>query len=80
MRTLPFKQLPLAVKIAVGLTFYNAWLLIEELLINRSGLWRYMPYYKVASACVWDLAVAVVITLALWRASTRGNRLREEHP
>jgi hypothetical protein len=83
--TLPFKQLPLAVKIAVGVAFNNAWWSIEEFVINRRGLWKYMPYYKVADACVWDLMVAVVTTLAIWRASTRGvsrslDELREERP
>jgi hypothetical protein len=83
--TLPFKQLPLAVKIAVGVVLNNAWWSIEEFVINRRGLWKYMPYYKVADACVWDLMVAVVTTLVIWRASTGGvsrslDELREERP
>ncbi len=85
MGPLAFRQLPLAVKIAVGLVFFNAWWSIEEFVINREGLWKYMPYYKVAGACVWDLAVAVVISFAIWRASTPGSprsrgQLREERP
>ncbi|PYT17546.1 MAG: hypothetical protein DMF51_02190 [Acidobacteria bacterium] len=69
MGTLAFKQLPLVVKIAVGVVFNNAWWSIEEFVINRYGLWKFMPYYKVADPCVWDLAVAVITTLAIWRAS-----------
>jgi hypothetical protein len=85
MGTLAFQQLPLAVKIAVGVVFYNAWWSIEEFVIDRHGLWRYMPYYKVADPCVWDLAVATIISLAIWRASASGvsrslNQLREERP
>ena len=72
MRTLEFKQLPLSVKIAVGIAFLEAWVSIEQLVIDRYGLWKYMPYYKVTDACVWDLAVAVIISLTIWRASTRG--------
>ncbi|SRR6266496_3325136 len=51
METLPFKQLPLVLKIAVGVVFYNAWWSIEEFVIDRHGLWKYMPYYKVADPC-----------------------------
>jgi hypothetical protein len=69
MMPLPFKQLPLTVRIAVGVVFYNAWWSIEEFVIDRHGLWKYMPYYKVADPCIWDLAVGVIITLAIWRAS-----------
>jgi len=35
MGTLAFKQLPLVVKIAVGVVFNNAWWSIEEFVINR---------------------------------------------
>ena len=71
MGNLTFKQLPLVVKIAVGVVFNNAWWSIEEFVINRHGIWRYMPYYKVDDACIWDLMVAVVTSLAIWRASVR---------
>jgi hypothetical protein len=74
METMSFKQLPLAVKIAVGIVFLNTWVLIEELFINRHGLWKYMPYYRMADPCVWDLTVTVIISLAIWRASRRNIR------
>ena len=64
-----FSQLPLVVRIAVGLVFNNAWWSIEEFVINRLGLWKYMPYYKATNACIWDLALGVVTVLAIWRAS-----------
>jgi len=74
METLSFRQLPLAAKIAVGVVFYNSWLLIEEFIIDRHGLWKYMPHYRVADPCVWDLAVALTIGLAIWRASRPSQR------
>ena len=73
MERLIFKQLPLVIKIAVWIAFFNAWLSIEEFVINRQGLWRYVPFYKMADACVWDLVVALIITVGLWRASRRGG-------
>ncbi len=69
MPRIAFNQLPLAVQIAVGVVFYNAWWSIEEFIIDRHGLWKYMPFYKVGDPCIWDLAVALLIALAIWRAS-----------
>ena len=74
MDTLPFKQLPLVVRIAVGLVFYNAWWSVEEFVIDRYGLWKYMPYYRVAKPCVWDLAVGLIIGFAILRVSRRRDR------
>lgn len=71
MRTIAFSQLPLAVKIAVGLAFLSAWVLIEQLFIDRYGIWKYMPYYKVGDACVWDLMATIIISAAIWWASIR---------
>lgn len=72
METMRFRQLPLVVKIAVGVVFMNAWVLVEQLVIDRYGIWKYMPHYKVTDPCVWDLMVAIVISVMIWRASTRG--------
>ena len=80
METLQFKQLPLVIKIAVGVVFCNAWWSIEEFVIDRHGLWKYMPYYKVGDACVWDLAVATIITVAIWWASAEHKHLRSKDP
>jgi len=74
MGTLSFGQLPTIAKVAVGIAFYDAWWSIEEFVIDRYGLWRYMPYYRVSDLCVWDLAVALLIIVGLWRlARQRGE-------
>ena len=73
MGTIAFRQLPLAVKIAVGFAFLSAWALFEQLFIDRYGVWKYMPYYKVGDACVWDLMATIIISLAIWWASTRNS-------
>jgi hypothetical protein len=69
MDTLSFRQLPLVVKVAVWLVFNNAWWSMEEFVINRYGLGKYMPYYKMESGCLWDLGVALVVGFAVWRLS-----------
>ena len=73
MQSLRFHQLPLVVKIAVGVVFNNAWWSIEEFVIDRVGLWKFMPYYRVAKGCVWDLAVALITVFLIWRASRPGK-------
>ena len=73
MQSLSFHQLPLVVKIAVGVVFNNAWWSIEEFVIDRNGIWKYMPYYRVANGCVWDLTVALITVFLIWRASRPGK-------
>jgi len=60
--TLP---LPLIAKIAIAMTFLNAWVLFEETVVDRTSLWRYMPFYRVGLFCVWDAAVFAIILLLL---------------
>ena len=69
MESLPFHQLPWVVKVAVGVAFNNAWWSIEEFVINRYAIWKYMPYYRVAGPCVWDLTVGLITVFLIWRAS-----------
>jgi hypothetical protein len=71
MERVSFVQLPLIVKIAVGVAFFDAWMSLEEFVINREGLWRFMPFYRTDTACAWDLAVALIIVAGLWRLSMR---------
>src|SRR5207244_8934093 len=50
--------------------------LFEETVVDRHGLWRYMPFYRVGLFCVWDAAV-FAITLLLLLASVRPFRHRD---
>ncbi len=75
MERLSFRQLPLVVNLVVGVAVFNAWVSFEEFVIDRVGLWQYMPLYKVGKGCVWDLAVALVISFAIWRASSHRGAL-----
>src|SRR4030095_12550585 len=59
------RRLPLVAKIAIAMTFINAWIIFEETIVDRHGLWRYMPYYRVGLFCVWDAAVFAVTLLLL---------------
>ena len=68
--------LPLIAKIAIAMTFMNAWVIFEETVVDRHGLWRYMPFYRVGLFCVWDAAVFAV-TLLLLLVSVRPFRHRD---
>src|SRR5258708_9997424 len=69
-------RLPLIARIAIATTFLNMWVLFEETIVDRYGLWRYMPYYRVGLFCVWDAAV-FAITLLLLLVSVARSRLRD---
>ena len=59
------RRLPLIARIAIATTFINAWVIFEETIVDRHGLWRYMPYYRVGLFCVWDAAVFAITLLLL---------------
>jgi hypothetical protein len=57
--------LPLIVKIAIALTAINTWIIFEEIVVDRHGLWRYMPFYRVGLFCAWDFSVLTVVLLVV---------------
>jgi hypothetical protein len=70
------RALPGIVKAAVVVTFFNTWVLFEETVIDRYGLWQYMPYYRVAKLCAWDigaLALIIWITFRAFRSATKSR-------
>ena len=73
MKTSTTSSLPLIARIAIALTALNTWVIFEETVVDRHGLWRYMPFYRVGLFCVWDAAV-FAITLLLLLASIRRSR------
>ena len=75
MGTVSFRELPLVVKVATGVAYFTLWMCLEEFVIDRSSLWRYMPFYKRGAPCVWDLGVFVLIAAGLW-ALSRSRRER----
>ena len=68
--------LPLIAKIAIAMTFLNTWVIFEETLVDRHGLWRYMPFYRVGLFCAWDASV-LAVTLLLLLANILTSRRRD---
>lgn len=56
-------RFPFLLRMAVALTLFNSWVLFEEIVVDRLGWWRFMPCYRVARFCEWDVAAIVVILL-----------------
>ncbi len=63
-----FAQLPLAARLATFATFFMGWVMIEEWIIDRPGLDRYLPLYRVGNLCLYDLTVAGLLALLWWRS------------
>ena len=74
MRELIPATVPGIVKAAVIVTFFNTWVLFEETVVDRYGLWEYMPYYRVAKLCAWDIGTLALITWVTFRALRRVRR------
>ena len=74
---LKFAQLPNVAKLAVGLAVFNSWVIFEEGIVDRLGLWQYLPLYVKARFCPWDLAAAGVIFLPLLLLPGWGHRTRQ---
>jgi hypothetical protein len=71
MQRVGFGDLPWIVRIVLGLAVLNLWVSFEEFVIDRLGIWRYLPGYKFGWLCVWDLTVAIGIAFMIWRLSAR---------
>ena len=67
MDRVPFRSMPLAVRIATVLALFLAWVLFAELVIDRHGLDEYLPLYRVGNLCPWDIAVVALLALFWWR-------------
>jgi hypothetical protein len=76
-KTSTTRRLPLIAKIAIAMTFVNAWVIFEETVVDRHGLWRYMPFYRVGLFCVWDAAVLAVTLLLLLASIVRSRRRKD---
>ena len=77
MAAMRFRDLPMRAKVAVAFILASSWVLFEETIVDRHGLWRYMPHYRVGLLCVWDLAVGTAILAGLFFWSVRLGQRRE---
>ena len=63
----PFKSLPLIVRVMTIANILMAWVLIAEFVIDRYGFNRFLPFYRLGDVCVYDAAVVAGCVFAWWR-------------
>ena len=66
MKKVRFGELPFVVRLVWALALFNLWWSTEEFVIDRFGVWRYLPDYKFGRLFVWDLTVALAIFATTW--------------
>ncbi|MDB6159990.1 MAG: hypothetical protein JWO04_3696 [Gammaproteobacteria bacterium] len=76
MGTVTFRQLPIIAKVAVGIAFLEAWVSLEQLVIEPTGLWHYMPFYRVGGFYVYDFTVTLLVVAGLWLLSQQREERR----
>jgi hypothetical protein len=61
MRQIQFGSLPTLAKFGIGAGLLFVWSIFEREVIERFGLYQYMPLYRVDGICAWDIAAIIVI-------------------
>lgn len=66
MQTIRFAALPKLVQFTSLATLFIGWVLFAELIIDRHGLDRFLPFYRVGALCPYDLTVLLLLAAAWW--------------
>jgi hypothetical protein len=65
MQSIPFRALPLSVRLMTAAAMMLTWVFLEEHVIEPFRLYDYMPFYRVGSFCPYD-AAALLLVLVSW--------------
>lgn len=65
MQRVTFAALPGLVQFTSLATIFIGWVLIAEFVIDRHGLDRFLPLYRVGNLCLYDLVVLLLLA-ATW--------------
>ena len=71
MSRLGFHRMPWIVVLVSGITLFNSWVLFAELVVDRYGLWRFLPLYRRGDLCLYEPLVAVMIAAGLYGLTRR---------
>lgn len=74
MQKIAFAALPRLVQFTSLATIFIGWVLIAEFVIDRHGLDRFLPLYRVGNLCPYDLAVLLLLS-ATWALLRRRRTL-----
>jgi hypothetical protein len=65
MEKVTFAARPGLVQFTTLATIFFGWVLVAEFVIDRHGLDRFLPLYRVGNLCPYDLAVLLLLA-ATW--------------
>ena len=68
MEKVEFSQLNITTRIMVCASMFMAWVLIAEFVIDRYGLYEYLPFYRLADICPYELIVLTGIAIYWFKA------------
>lgn len=71
MTKIHFRSLPALAKFGIAAGFFFVWTLFEREVIERFGIYHYMPFYRVEGVCPWDVLAAIAIYGGIAYASSR---------
>jgi hypothetical protein len=61
MEKISFGTLPLVVKVGTTLALLSSWVIFEEAIVDRYGIWKVLPNYRAEFFCAWDIGALVVV-------------------
>ncbi len=70
MTRIHFTDLPFIVQLASVSVYFLGWVTFAELIIDRHGLDKYLPYYRLGNLCPYDIVVIVALGI-MWMWLTR---------
>ena len=77
-KTVPFGSLPTLAKFGIGAGIFFVWTAFEQQVIERFGIYHYMPFYRVGSVCVWDILAMITIYGSFVYLSRRSARAEQK--
>ena len=78
MQQIQFGSLPALAKVGIGAGILFIWVLFEREVIERFGIYHYMPLYRVEGICAWDILVCVRWRMSSSSCRPNGNSTREQ--
>jgi len=64
MRSLGSTAFDTLTRFGAGAGLFFAWTLFEKFILEPSGLYRFLPFYRVSGPCIWDLLAISAIVVA----------------
>ena len=61
MKKSTFRSMPVTVKLSTALSFLSSWIIFEEVIVDRYGIWKILPNYRVGFFCAWDLGALCLV-------------------